>query len=68
MTTGTEYAKAFNAGCDARLAGLRDTQNPHDDSTLNVAWQLGWWDVERHWGELSRGAVKKLPEVNRRTA
>lgn len=62
-----DYAAAFNAGCDARLAGLPDTANPHSSVVAGYThfkWRQGWLDVDKHWGLLTRGRpVRPLPEV-----
>lgn len=62
-------AKAFNAGSDARLAGLPLTANPHEPvpgkQCEHHSWMQGWQDVHRHYSKLvaSRWKFRKLPSV-----
>lgn len=60
-----ELAEFFNAGSDARLAGVPLADNPYPpqgDSRYSY-WRMGWIDVEKHWGEWARWPVVKLPPV-----
>ena len=62
-----EVAEAFGEGCEARLAGVPLSANPHPCTRPTnqdyFYWRLGWLDVEHHWGEAAKWPVKKLPEV-----
>lgn len=60
--------KAFNMGCDARLAGLPITANPHNVKILSTYWRMGWEDVDVFWGKKVRGrwpymALQAVKEV-----
>ncbi len=59
-------ARAFGEGCDARLSGLRPSDNPHlHDGELWRLWARGYANVEASWGMLVKGRwkVRELPEV-----
>lgn len=63
-------AAAFNAGCDARIAGLPKNVNPYQalcnsDGGSNYAyWRMGWDHVDSYWAKESRyHPVKHLPVV-----
>ena len=66
MSDGTE-AVAFNAGCDARIAGLPESANPYYDGRLPLpgaaAWRSGWRHVNLFWGADCRQPCWRLPEV-----
>jgi hypothetical protein len=58
-------AVAFNAGSDARLAGLPLTLNPYYwQSHMAAAWREGWHDVNGNWGHDAGDAVRPLPRVS----
>ena len=60
------YTRAFNAGCDARLAGKSLRDNPHGSGqTWYSAWRYGWLDVERNWGIDAKRPVAELPALTR---
>jgi hypothetical protein len=67
LTQTSEVSAAFNAGSDARLAGLPLTANPHPEADLlaHDYWAAGWRHVERFWGcdASRRQAVVPLPPV-----
>lgn len=55
-------ARAFNAGCDARLRGEPEFENPYagaETPQMAYYWRQGWTDVERNWPR----DVKPLPAV-----
>jgi hypothetical protein len=59
---------AFNAGCDARLAGLPLTANPYHGDKGGGAWSNGWLHVQKRWGEaVTRRTVPPLPPVQEAT-
>ena len=66
-TTEDPIAVAFNAGCDARLAGWSAEENPYNpsrDTYCHRSWRSGWHDVNDYWGKWLRGvAVPPLPQV-----
>lgn len=47
-------ARAFNAGCDARLDGWPRTSNPFNENVRKDyewrAWERGWLHVAHNWG------------------
>ena len=48
--------KAFAAGADARLHGRSATNNPYrGDPELLLAWDNGWKEADRHYGEEVNG-------------
>lgn len=58
--------RAFNAGCDARLAGEPFHRCPYYDIILVAHWRRGWMDVHRYWGccaNLRRRRPHALPEA-----
>ena len=56
-------ARAFNAGSDARLAGLPPTACPPAETHWRNWWHRGWDDVDRKWGTWAKTPVKRLPPV-----
>lgn len=60
--TTEELDIAFNQGCDTRLAGRPDTDNPYSDEELLRSWNAGWHDVHRNWGRWLK-VKPKLVEV-----
>lgn len=45
-----DETKAFNAGCDARIAGIPKDHNPFlENKQLALEWQHGWYHVNRYW-------------------
>jgi len=62
-----ERCAAFNAGCDARLAGVAPGCNPHaaGNRHLQQSWRLGWKDVNDFWGLLAKRQVRPLPPVRK---
>lgn len=59
-------AEAFNAGCDARLAGKPLSANPYrrcDENDKNINWRMGWNHVDSWWGEDATWPYRCLPEV-----
>ena len=60
--------RAFNVGCEARLAGKSIMSNPYDSGgTEYLYWAMGWRDVHHHWGQWNKNAPK-LPKVERALA
>jgi len=62
------HARAFNLGCDARIAGIYTDKNPYKaDASEHKHWLYGWQDVEHWWG---RNAVNpmRLPRAARKQA
>ena len=56
---------SFNAGCDARIAGLTLDANPHNMQTPQYrSWRAGWTDADKHWGEWARWPVPALPRID----
>lgn len=57
--------RAFNEGCDARLAGKPTSVNPYSIHFLERRfWLRGWRDVDKNWGKsLPASKRKKLPEA-----
>ena len=64
MTRSEQIDRAFNRGCDARIAGFAITANPYTtgDMGLMRAWKSGWRDAHRSWGAEYLDA-DALPEV-----
>ena len=60
--TGDERAYLFGLGCDARLAGIPLEDNPYILEDGRV-WKEGWLYVEKHWGDMAKRPVKKLPKI-----
>lgn len=58
-----EISKAFNQGCDARLAGEPITWCQYDYGELRKYWKNGWRDVDKNWGKSSKGFVKSLAKI-----
>lgn len=62
-----QLARAFNLGCDARLAGLPETANPYtsDGRREWYSWRAGWHDCAIWWGcyVAGRWAIMSLPLV-----
>jgi len=66
--------RAFNIGCDARLAGKPLMSCPDFESkSLEQNWRRGWRQVQREWGSIPirrklEGRpywhFKPLPEIN----
>lgn len=57
-------AAAFNAGCDARLAGKPQSSCPaKGDSWELRQWVTGYDHVDRFWGIDAKWPVRRLPEV-----
>jgi hypothetical protein len=57
--------RAFNLGCDARLAGESLARNPFPEDMPNCWkwWVHGWLDVDKHWGKWANNTVEKLKAV-----
>ena len=48
--------KAFAAGADARLYGVGSANNPYKgDPELSLAWDNGWKEADRHYGQEVNG-------------
>ncbi len=59
-----ECARAFNLGCDARIAGQNRKTNPYIlESILRLEWNRGYSDVSTYWGDYAMWDFKLLPEV-----
>lgn len=56
--------RAFNLGCDARLAGRSRYSNPYSNDFLVCEWTRGWDHVDTYWGVDAPWPVLKLVEVN----
>lgn len=60
----SEQGIAFNAGCDARLAGVPPYENPYPKCHRGYkTWLAGWYDVDVYWGMHARWPVRRLPDV-----
>lgn len=58
-------ARAFNAGSDARIAGLPVRACPFIGAGHEATyWRAGYDDVSDHWGHWARWPVKRLPRVD----
>ena len=60
------YAKPFNEGSDARLAGKSVNRNPYDKELqfgLWRYWRIGWNHVEDFWGDKAKGRWPVTPLV-----
>ncbi len=66
---GPEWTTAWNAGCDARLAGRPVSANPYSrvlgTHVLSQAWREGWRHVEQFWGVDARKPVEPLREARK---
>lgn len=62
-----DSAKAFNEGCDARLAGEPRSFNPYEkreEPGSYHSWRHGWLDVANNWGRWAGNSpVKPLVDV-----
>jgi ribosome modulation factor len=60
-----ERHRAFNQGCDARLAGIPPAECPYrvGQESLANAWRQGWQDVDQHWSQDAFWPHKDLPPV-----
>lgn len=57
-------SRAFNEGCDARLAGHPLSANPYDFLTAEAkTWRDGWNHVDKYWGRDAGGKAPPLPPV-----
>jgi ribosome modulation factor len=68
MTASDDWTRAFNLGCQARLAGLPLSANPYGDLAdihPRRAWAEGWRHVDHYWGGGVRGRWRyaALPAV-----
>ena len=64
LFTHDRMARAFNRGCDARLAGEPLSANPYEKlGHEHDSWAYGWRDVHHSWGRMSRRPFRKLPPV-----
>jgi hypothetical protein len=66
MSRRPELALEFNAGADARIAGLGLEKNPYHDEAESESqkyWDAGWHDVDSYWGKWAKGPVLLLPRV-----
>lgn len=61
--------RAFNEGCDARLAGWPMSYCPYlpTEISLYESWRRGWLDVQHSWGKESPWPVRPLPPVKEAT-
>jgi hypothetical protein len=56
--------RAFNEGCDARLAGLLPKACPYPHGCANHnAWRQGWEHVHKTWGTGARWPFRRLPPL-----
>lgn len=55
--------KAFNRGCDARLAGQGLSSDPYDRTDLSNCWRHGWIHADATWGRDARWPHMPLPPV-----
>ena len=59
-----DLARAFGAGCDARLAGKNEYSNPYQlDGPHYIMFLRGHHDVDIHWSVDAKWPTKKLPEL-----
>ncbi len=61
-----EGTRAFNIGCDARIAGIPLKDNPYHSrgqESLHNKWRIGWMDVAVNWGKWDRRRAAPLPEI-----
>lgn len=67
MSDETEImARAFNRGCDARIAGMSLSANPYnlvERPECWLQWRLGYKDVDRYWGRNALWHVRPLPRL-----
>lgn len=68
MMVAAAHRRAFNLGCDARIAGRSQLTCPYFCLTWERRlWLAGWDDVDKFWGhEAKRWQVEPLPVVNSR--
>lgn len=63
---GFQTDKAFDQGCDARLAGLPDSAHPYteEQGTLTMYFKWGWDHVDKFWNcDNRKYAALVLPSV-----
>ena len=65
MPDRAAQARAFNAGCDARLAGRPITDNDYPSSSVAGyrLWREGYLHVQNNWGREAVGPIVPLPAV-----
>ncbi len=57
-------ARAFNEGCDARLAGVSRASNPYKGQPgMEFRWDSGWTHVDTNWGKDAKWPIASLPKI-----
>jgi len=57
--------RAFNEGCDARIAGIHWSRNPYGNNRYGSScasyWRRGWDDVDLYWCRKDACMRKRKP-------
>ncbi len=61
MSKEEQMNAAFNAGSDARIAGVPLVANPYENATEREFWSRGWRQVASQWAIDAKWPTITLP-------